>query len=188
MPHTIFNVPVEFLLFGLMLLGVALFHRRTLEISLAGLILILVYKLSVPGLDLAAHLAHEWHLLLNLFGLLIGFAILAKHFEDSGVPELLPRWLPEDWKGGFMLLALTWLLSTFLDNIAAAVIGGVMAKNVFNNRVTVGYLAAIVAAANAGGAGSVIGAPQLVRVFCFPRLCVSPQHGRREQSGCAVLA
>jgi len=56
-----------------------------------------------------------------------------------------------------MLLVLTWLLSTFLDNIAAAVIGGVMAKNVFNGRVTVGYLAAIVAAANAGGAGSVIG-------------------------------
>jgi len=31
------TVPVEFLLFGLTLLGVALFHARTLEVALAGL-------------------------------------------------------------------------------------------------------------------------------------------------------
>ncbi|MDO9371447.1 MAG: citrate transporter [Gammaproteobacteria bacterium] len=152
-----FNIPIEFALFAFTLIGVAVFHRRTLEVTLTGLTLILAYKFLYTDFELLPHLAHEWHLLLNLFGLLIGFAMLARHFEDSGVPELLPRWLPDDWKGGFMLLVLTWLLSTFLDNIAAAVIGGVVAKNVFNGRVTVGYLAAIVAAANAGGAGSVIG-------------------------------
>ncbi|MCL5669226.1 MAG: citrate transporter [Gammaproteobacteria bacterium] len=151
------GIPLEFFLFGLTLLGVALFHQRTFEVALCGLVVIVLYKLLAQNLDLAAHLKHEWRLLLNLFGLLIGFAMLARHFEDSGVPELLPRWLPDDWKGGFMLLTLTWLLSTFLDNIAAAVIGGVVAKKVFNGRVTVGYLAAIVAASNAGGAGSVIG-------------------------------
>ena len=48
-------------------------------------------------------------------------------------------------------------MSAFLDNIAAAVIGGVMAKHVYGGRVSVGFLAAIVAAANAGGAGSVLG-------------------------------
>jgi Na+/H+ antiporter NhaD/arsenite permease-like protein len=47
-------------------------------------------------------------------------------------------------------------LSTVLDNIAGAVIGGVVARHVFRN-VTIGYLAAIVASANAGGAGSVLG-------------------------------
>ncbi len=153
----LFGIPLEFFLFGLTLLGIAIFHRRTFEVALCGLIVIVVYKLLAQDLDLLSHLGHEWRLLLNLFGLLIGFAMLARHFEDSGVPELLPRWLPDDWKGGFVLLVLIALLSTFLDNIAAAVIGGVMAKKVFTNRVTVGYLAAIVAAANAGGAGSVIG-------------------------------
>ncbi|MEW6354069.1 MAG: citrate transporter [Pseudomonadota bacterium] len=153
----LFGIPFEFFLFGLMLLGVAIFHRRTLEVALAGLALILAYKFLYTDFVLLPHLAHEWRLLLNLFGLLIGFAMLAKHFEDSGVPELLPRFLPDDWKGGFVLLVLVALLSTFLDNIAAAVIGGVMAKKVFNGRVTVGYLAALVAASNAGGAGSVIG-------------------------------
>lgn len=153
----LFGIPLEFFLFGLTLLGIAIFHRRTFEVALCGLVVIVVYKLLAQDLDLLSHLEHEWRLLLNLFGLLIGFAMLARHFEDSGVPELLPRWLPDDWKGGFVLLVLIALLSTFLDNIAAAVIGGVMAKKVFNNRVTVGYLAAIVAAANAGGAGSVIG-------------------------------
>ncbi|MBI3345358.1 MAG: citrate transporter [Gammaproteobacteria bacterium] len=152
-----FNIPLEFIFFGLTLLGVAILHRRSFEVAACGLAVIIAYKVFVHDLDLLSHLAHEWRLLLNLFGLLIGFAMLARHFEDSGVPELLPRWLPDDWKGGFVLLVLIALLSTFLDNIAAAVIGGVVAKKVFNGRVTVGYLAAIVAAANAGGAGSVIG-------------------------------
>ncbi len=154
---SLFNIPLEFIFFGLTLLGVAILHRRSFEVAACGLAVIIAYKVLAQGLDLLSHLAHEWRLLLNLFGLLIGFAMLARHFEDSGVPELLPRWLPDDWRGGFVLLVLIALLSTFLDNIAAAVIGGVMAKKVFDNRVTVGYLAAIVAASNAGGAGSVIG-------------------------------
>jgi len=82
---------------------------------------------------------------------------LAKQFEDSRVPDWLPRWLPDDWWGGFALLVLVGVLSTFLDNIAAAMIGGVMAKKLYQGRVSVGFLAAIVAASNAGGAGSVIG-------------------------------
>jgi Na+/H+ antiporter NhaD/arsenite permease-like protein len=49
------------------------------------------------------------------------------------------------------------VLSGFLDNIAAAVLGGVMARHVYSGRVTVGFIAAVVATANAGGAGSVIG-------------------------------
>jgi Na+/H+ antiporter NhaD/arsenite permease-like protein len=60
-------------------------------------------------------------------------------------------------KGGLVLLVLVFVVSSFLDNIAAALIGATVAKHVFKDRVRVGYLAAIVAAANAGGAGSVIG-------------------------------
>jgi Na+/H+ antiporter NhaD/arsenite permease-like protein len=52
---------------------------------------------------------------------------------------------------------LVWLLSGFLDNIAAAMIGGAIAHTVFKGKVHIGYLAAIVAASNAGGAGSVVG-------------------------------
>lgn len=58
--------------------------------------------------------------------------------------------LPDDWKGGLMLLLITVVLSRFLDNIAAALIGGTMARHVFRSKVHIGYLAAIVAASNAG--------------------------------------
>ena len=157
-------VPVEFILFAAVLLGVALFHHHTMPIALTGAAVIAVYKIAVSpfktgaGIEgLVAHLGHEWVILSNLFLLLVGFALLAKLFEDSEVPKLLPRYLPDDWKGGFVLLALVFVLSGFLDNIAAAMIGGAIAHTVFRGNVHIGYLAAIVAASNAGGAGSVIG-------------------------------
>ncbi len=65
--------------------------------------------------------------------------------------------MPDNWTGGLVLLVIVFVLSAFLDNIAAAVLGGIMAKHVYKGRVRVGFLAAIVGAANAGGAGSVIG-------------------------------
>ena len=100
---------------------------------------------------------HEWVTLANLLLLLVGFALLSRHFEKSRVPIMLPRFLPGDGKGGFALLAMIFVLSSFLDNIAAALIGGAMAHQLFRAKVHIGYLAAIVAASNAGGAGSVIG-------------------------------
>jgi Na+/H+ antiporter NhaD/arsenite permease-like protein len=69
----------------------------------------------------------------------------------------MPAFLPDGWKGGFALLVLVAVISSFLDNIAAALIGGTMARHVFRGKVHIGYLAAIVAASNAGGAGSVVG-------------------------------
>jgi Na+/H+ antiporter NhaD/arsenite permease-like protein len=151
------GIPVPFVLFAATLLGVALFHRRSFEVAVTGLAVIVAHGLLTTDLDLAAHMAHEARLLVNLIGLLLGFAILARQFEDSRAPDWLPRWLPDDWWGGFALLVLVAGLSTFLDNIAAAMIGGVMANKLYQGRVSVGFLAAIVAAANAGGAGSVIG-------------------------------
>jgi len=149
--------PVEFFFFALTLLGVALMHQRNFEIALTGLVVIALYKVSELGYPLLPHLGHEAPLLLNLLGLLLGFAILAKVFEESHVPDLLPHWLPDDWRGGFLLLVLVAVISSFLDNIAAAMIGGVIARRVFQGKVMVGYLAAIVAASTAGGAGSVVG-------------------------------
>ncbi len=158
------SIPVDFLLFGLTLLGVAVFHHHTLRVALTGVITITLYKLiftgftSGPGLaGLRAHLGHEWVILANLFCLLTGFALLSRHFEKSHLPVILPKYLPDDWKGGFILLLMVFVLSGFLDNIAAALIGGAMAHQLFKARVHIGYLAAIAAAANAGGAGSVVG-------------------------------
>jgi Na+/H+ antiporter NhaD/arsenite permease-like protein len=157
-------IPVDFILFALTLLGVALFHHRTLQVALTGLAVILAYKLVFTGFKtgaglagLGAHFAHEWVILANLLMLLLGFALLSNHFEESHVPLELPRILPDDWKGGFVLLWIVFVLSSFLDNIAAAIIGGTMARAVFRGKVHIGYLAAIVAASNAGGSGSVVG-------------------------------
>lgn len=158
------GIPVEFFLFAFTLLGVALFHNQTFYVALTGLTAISLYKIIVTGFKtgagvagFAGHLGHEWVTLANLFCLLMGFAILARHFEKSHVPVILPRFLPSDWKGAFALLAMVWVISSFLDNIAAALIGGAMAHQLFRAKVHIGYLAAIVAASNAGGAFSVVG-------------------------------
>jgi len=155
---------LEFFLFAATLLGIAVFHRHSLQIALGGLVVVLVYKFAVTGFPpgpgvsgLGQHLAHEWVMLTNLFGLITGFALLAHHFYESRVPDLLPAILPDDWKGGFVLLVMVFVLSSFLDNIAAALIGGAMARAVYRGKLHVGYLAAIVAASNAGGSGSVVG-------------------------------
>jgi Na+/H+ antiporter NhaD/arsenite permease-like protein len=161
---SLFGIPAEFVLFALTLLGVALFHRYTLQVALIGLTAIALYKVVFAGFKtgaglggLATHMAHEWIILTNLFGLLMGFALLSNHFERSRVPDVLPHFLPDDWKGGFLLLVMVFVLSSFLDNIAAALIGGTMARAVFRHKVHIGYLAAVVAASNAGGSGSVVG-------------------------------
>jgi Na+/H+ antiporter NhaD/arsenite permease-like protein len=158
------GIRVEFILFALTLVGVALFHRHTMYVALAGLICIIGFKyLFIDGFSLSGHIfGHgqiegEWRILLNLMGLLFGFSILAKHFEESKLPEILPNFLPDDWKGGLVLLCLIFVLSSFLDNIAAAMIGGTMAWVVFKGKVHTGFLVAIIAASNAGGAFSVIG-------------------------------
>ncbi len=167
-------IRLEFVIFGLILVGVALFHKQTFWVAVIGLTVLLTFKLVFdPGFHLFGHLfgttpigeqlmdkslrQGEWGIILNLLGLLLGFAVLSKIFEESGVPDMLPRFLPDDWKGPFVLLIFVFILSSFLDNIAAALIGGTIALVVFKKKVHIGYIAAIVAASNAGGAGSVVG-------------------------------
>jgi Na+/H+ antiporter NhaD/arsenite permease-like protein len=157
-------VPVDFILFAAILAGIAFFQNQTFRVAVGGLVVVTLYKLFFTGFNqgaglagFGAHLVHEWVMIANLFLLLMGFALLSKHFEDSQLPVELPKILPDDWKGGFLLLVMVFVLSSFLDNIAAALIGGTMAAGVFRRKVHIGYLAAIVAASNGGGAGSVVG-------------------------------
>src|SRR5262245_60513891 len=186
----LFGVPLEFVLFATVLAGVALFHNHTLPVAVIGLAAILVYKLLITGFKfgsgtagLIAHLASEWVILTNLFMLLIVFGLLSRHFEKTRIPAVLPRILPHDWKGAFWLLVVVFVLSSFLDNIAAALIGGAMAHTLFRAKVHVGYLAAIVAASNAGGSGSVIGDTTTTMMWIDG---VSPQDVLRAYVGAGV--
>lgn len=157
-------VRVEFVLFALTLVCVAVFHKYTMQVALIGLLTVLTFKLVFDaGFNISGHIIGtperegEWRTLINLLGLLFGFAILAKHFEESKVPDILPNYLPNGWTGGLVLLLVVMIISSFLDNIAAAMIGGTMAMVLYKGKVHLGFLAAIVAASNAGGAGSVLG-------------------------------
>jgi Na+/H+ antiporter NhaD/arsenite permease-like protein len=161
---TIFGIPIDFILFGVTLVGIAVFHHQTMRVAVAGLVAVSLYKILFTGFKTAPgaigfiyHVRQEWAVLANLLCLLTGFALLSRHFEKSQVPMVLPKYLPHDWRAGFGLLAAVWILSSFLDNIAAALIGGAMAHELYRAKVHVGYLAAIVAASNAGGAWSVLG-------------------------------
>jgi Na+/H+ antiporter NhaD/arsenite permease-like protein len=147
-----------------MLAGIAAFHRQALPIAAAGLAAILLCQALVTQFPtgrgaaaLLAHAEHEWVTIANLMFLLVGFELLSNQFERSNLPDQLPAILPDNWTGGFVLLGLVFVLSAFLDNIAGAVLGFVVARHVDSGRVRVGFVAAIVAAANAGGSGSVIG-------------------------------
>ena len=78
---TLLGIPVDFILFALTLLGVALFHHHTLKVALTGLAVITLYQLLFTGFahgaglaGLGTHLTHEWVILANLLGLLLGGA------------------------------------------------------------------------------------------------------------------
>ncbi|MBF0208143.1 MAG: citrate transporter [Oligoflexia bacterium] len=166
----ILGIPFEFMLLALTLLGVIFFHQKSTYIAVVGALSVLCYKyLFNSNFSWSVHMfgsgviggsgtEHgEWKILLNLVGLLLGFSILARYFEDSKIANITIKYLPHNWKGAFFLLIIIFILSSFLDNIAAAMIGGAMAHTLFKNKVHIGYVAAIIAASNAGGAGSVLG-------------------------------
>ena len=132
-PPSIGRIRVEFILFALTLIGVAVFHHKTFNVAIIGLSALLLFKFIFdPSFNLREHLLGstdfitqilhkdmrqgEWSTLLNLLGLLLGFSLLSKHFEESGVPDYLPKWLPDDWKGPFVLLIFIFvtILSSFL--------------------------------------------------------------------------
>lgn len=74
---------IDFILFGLTLAGVAVFHHHTLVAALTGLALIVGYQLFFsafpegPGVTgLAAHLAHEWVHRQPCLSAVIGFIVM----------------------------------------------------------------------------------------------------------------
>ena len=86
------GIPFDFVLFALTLLGVALLHHHALQgRPIGGALAITLYQLLVTGFKAGAGvggpgrrtLGHEWVTLANLLGLLLGFALLADHFEKS---------------------------------------------------------------------------------------------------------
>jgi len=48
-PLYLLSIPVDFILFGLTLFGVAILHRHTLYVALTGLAAIVIYKLAFTG-------------------------------------------------------------------------------------------------------------------------------------------
>ena len=93
-----FGIPIEFVLFACILIGVAVFHNHTLPVALTGLLVILVYKLLFTGfrsgsgiIGVIDHMGQEWVILVNLFLLLVVFGLLSRHFEKTRIPAVLPR-------------------------------------------------------------------------------------------------
>lgn len=68
-------VPVDFILFAAVLVGVAVFNEHSLRVSLIGVVVIWFYKIFIAGFAATGgglsghigHLGHEWVLLTNLF-------------------------------------------------------------------------------------------------------------------------
>jgi Na+/H+ antiporter NhaD/arsenite permease-like protein len=161
---SLLGIPLEFLFFAAILGLIAFVPRHAGTAAIGGAACVTLYKLLFSPFDegsgmagLAHHALHEWVNLGNLLALLLGFAMLAKHVENSRAPLALRRYVGANWYGGVVLLLGIGILASVLDNIAAAMIGGTVAREVYRGKVHVGFLAAIVAASNAGGSGSVIG-------------------------------
>ncbi|WP_242645126.1 citrate transporter [Candidatus Ichthyocystis hellenicum] len=93
---------------------------------------------------------------MDLFFILTTFSFISEHFERSRLTNVIKHIIPNSPSGYFVLLFITFVLSIFLDNIIAALIGGTIAKGIIGD-ICVPFVAALVAAANAGGAGSVLG-------------------------------
>ena len=60
-PIMLLGIPVDFILFALTLLGIAVFHHHTLPIALSGLAAIIIYKLAFTGFKTGAGLAGFGH-------------------------------------------------------------------------------------------------------------------------------
>lgn len=166
---SLFGIRYEMIIFALILVGVAIFYTKTRQVAIIGLLALLFFKyeftdgfsvldklLGTVGPD-GVRTKGSWNTYVNLALMLPGFAILADIFEKTNFPKILPRYLPNNLFCGMVLLFFIFILSTFLDNIAAAMIGGSIAMTIFKNKVHIGFVAAICAAANAGGTGSVVG-------------------------------
>ena len=81
---------MEFYLFSLVLLGVALFHKYTMYVALAGLTVIVIYKyVTIPDFNILTHIAgsgkeqggYDW----GLPAYSVGFSYFLAPW--AGIPE-----------------------------------------------------------------------------------------------------
>lgn len=166
---TFYGIRYEMIIFALMLVGVAIFYNATRQVAIIGLLALCFFKYEfTDGFSVITKLfgfvneqgefvKGSWNTYFNLILMLPGFSVLADIFERSRFPSILPKYLPSNMLAGVVLLLFVFIISSFLDNIAAALIGCSLAAAVFGGKVHIGFAAAICAASNAGGAGSVVG-------------------------------
>lgn len=109
---------------------------------------------------------HKAEVVYNLAWLLLGFALFARYFEKSGMSMTAAqvvmadiRWLR--WLSPIArLLVLVFTMSICLDNIAAALIGGLILRAMYGGRlgdVPFALLVSTISMSNLGGAASFIG-------------------------------
>ena len=140
---TAFGIRWEIIMFAAMLISVAIFYKRTTDVAIIGTTLIIIYKLIFVDDFFLSTLSNsefctQYLELINLAGMLMGFNILADNFERSGLTERIPKFLPHNYLSGFILLLFIFIISTFLDNIAAAMIGFSIAHAVFRKKLHIG--------------------------------------------------
>lgn len=176
---TFYGIRYEMIIFSCMLIGVAIFYTKTRQVALIGLLVLCLYKYEfTQGFSIFHKLIGytnadgqwvkgSWNTYVNLALMLPGFSILASVFEESKFPSVLPRYLPRNFFAGVFLLIFVFVLSSFLDNIAAAMIGGALAMTLYKGKVHIGFVAALCAASNAGGAGSVVGDTTTTLIWIF---------------------
>ncbi|KJU81467.1 citrate transporter [Candidatus Magnetobacterium bavaricum] len=154
----------EFALFILMLFFLMVFHKKKLLTAISGFsILSLIYLLRNGAGAYIHHLTQpgEYHLLYNLILLLPGFGLVAYYFEESGFDERISRVIRSDK----VLLWVVFCLSAVLDNIAAAMIGGVLLLARYGKDTPFIMVVSVIAASNLGGAGSFAGDTTTVMLF-----------------------
>lgn len=159
-------IAIPFVLFCLMLGGLTLFHKDKLKVVAGGFLAITLWFVWYRGgtMPWVEHLFYEWHrfhLLYNLALLLPGFALVAHYFEESGASHRLAQVLKSD---SSLLWSVFWL-STILDNIAAAMIGGTIVLARYGKHPHVRLLIAVICASNLGGAGSPVGDTTTVMLY-----------------------
>ena len=90
----VFGIRYEFIIFAFTLLGIAIFHNKTMIIALTGLIALLIFKIIFRGEESTAfsfitHIygnkiaENELITIVNLAGLLFGYYHLRKHMDYS---------------------------------------------------------------------------------------------------------
>lgn len=151
----------------MMLLGIATFSKDNITVATFGFMGILIYKLSYnPNFELFERLMgvnniyeqiidddfklKEWFVVFNLLGVFLGLPIMAYHFMQSRIVEVVIPFLRRNWTTPFLLLVLVLLLSIAISDLTAALIGIIAAIIMFNSNLHIGYIVAIVATANIG--------------------------------------